>query len=235
MSKRGTSRKPPGPWGPRWSRWVGRFLARGLWRTEVRDADKVPRTGGAVLVANHLGFIDGPIVHGVVRRGSHMLITKRMYKGPLRLLFSTAGMIEVDETGREALARALAVLRRGGLVGVFPEGTRGAGGAESTQGGAAWLSIHANVPVIPVAIFGTRHTGESVNIWPKPRRRLLAAFGDPFMPKRPDGLKGAALISHARDEIENVLQEHVQAVAATTDIELPVDDPIRDREREGTA
>jgi 1-acyl-sn-glycerol-3-phosphate acyltransferase len=161
-----------------------------------------------------------------------MLITQRMYKGPLRLLFSTAGMIEVDETGREALTRSLAVLRRGGLVGVFPEGTRGAGGAEVTQGGAAWLAIHANVPVVPVALFGTRHTGESVNIWPKPGRRLLAAFGDPFMPTRPDGLKGAALVNHARDEIETVLKDHVQSVAATTDIDLPVDDPIRDRGRE---
>ncbi len=231
MTRSRGGRKPPGPWGPRWSRWLGRFLARGLWRTEVRDAAKVPRKGGAVLVANHLGFIDGPVVHGVVRRGSHMLVTKRMYKGPLRPLLSAAGMIEVDETGREALSRALGVLRRGGLVGVFPEGTRGAGAADSTQGGAAWLSIHADVPVIPVALFGTRHTGESVNVWPRPGRRLLAAFGDPFTPKRPEGVTGAALVKHARDEIETVLREHVRAVAATTDIQLPVDDPTREHGR----
>lgn len=229
MTRRTGLRPPPRRYQPRISRWVGRFLSNVLWRTEARDWRTVPKKGAAILVANHVGFIDGPVVHGVVRRGTHILVTQRMFRGILRPILTGAGCIEVDESGREALARALAVLRRGDVVGVFPEGTRGAGGAENTQGGAAWLAVQSDAPIIPLALFGTRYTGESVNIWPKPGRRILVAFGEPFHIERPEGLRGGALVRHAQAEIEERLRLHVRATSATTDMKLPTDDPLRER------
>src|SRR5690606_27621273 len=120
-----------------------------------------------------------------------------------------------------ALARALTVLRRGDVVGVFPEGTRGRGEPETTHGGAAWLAVQTGAPVIPVALFGTRHTGEVVDVWPRPGRRLLCAFDVPVEIDNPDGLRGAALVRHTQDRIEDRLRRHVREVAATTDIPLP--------------
>lgn len=182
-----------------------------------------------MVVGNHVGLIDGPVVHGIIRRASHFLVTDRMFKGPLKAILVGAAQIKVDASGRDALAKGLGVLRRGDVVGVFPEGTRGTGSAESTQGGAAWLAVHSGAPVIPVALFGTRHTGESVNVWPRPGRKVLAAFGKPVQLTRPEGCRGAALIAHTQVEIETALRNHVAGVAATTALRLPVDNPIRER------
>lgn len=219
--------RAPRRWGPRWSRWVGRALARGLWRTEVRGIEHVSASGPTIVVANHLGLIDGPLVHGVLRRGSHFLVNRQMFRGPLGVLLRAAGQIPVDGGGREALARARLVLLRGDIVGVFPEGTRGQGNAETLHGGAAWLALHSDATVVPVAIIGTRHTGEGVNVWPPPQRRILVEFGVPITLSPPQDLRGRARQQWAEARVSEVLHAHVQAVANTTDIDLPTDVPVR--------
>lgn len=222
---------PPSRCGPLWSRPVGRFLARVWWATTARGVTNVPRAGGVIVIANHLGLIDGPLVHGLLRRSSHFLITSNMFKGPLKPLLLAAGQIRVSGSGRQALARARATLARGDVVGVFPEGTRGAGAAESVQGGAAWLALHSGAPVVPVAIFGTRRTGESANVWPPPRRPILVAFGDPVKLAVPKGLVGRARQQWAETRVAHILRDHVAQVALTTDIPLPGDQPVRRKEK----
>ena len=153
------SKKVPTHWGPRWSRWVGRGLARGLWNTEVRGKRNIPKNGAGIVVVNHVGFIDGPVVHGVIPRLNYFLIRADMFKGPLKPLLHGAAQIPVEGDGRSALAKGLAVLRRGDIVGVFPEGTRGGGTAEQVHGGAAWLAVQSGAPIIPTALLGTRLPG----------------------------------------------------------------------------
>jgi len=226
-----SGRKPPNRWGPRWGRWVGRFLARVLWNTEVRGIERIPVRGGAIVAGNHLGLIDGPLVHGVLRRSSHFLVTADMFRGPLGAILSGSGQIRVHGSGRDALVRAKAVLDRGDIVGIFPEGTRGQGTADTVQGGAAWLAIHTGAPVIPVALFGTRHTGEGVNVWPRPRRRILVEFGVPLSLTAPEGLTGRARQQWVENAVASALRNHVATVAATTTIELPADNPVRHKEK----
>jgi 1-acyl-sn-glycerol-3-phosphate acyltransferase len=105
---------------------------------------------------------------------------------------------------------------------VFPEGTRGVGDAASLAGGAAWLALHGKARVVPLALFGTRYTGESVNIWPRPRRRLLAVFGQPFDLDIPSGLSGRARLRFAEEAVAKALREHVRRAEAD-DIPLPTD------------
>ncbi|WP_296665926.1 1-acyl-sn-glycerol-3-phosphate acyltransferase [Demequina sp.] len=208
---------------------MGRFLARGLWRTEVRGRDNVPAGRAAIVVCNHVGLIDGPVVHGVIPRGSHFLIRTGMMTGPLGVILRAAQQIEVDGSGREALARGLAVLRRGGVVGVFPEGTRGVGTAEEVHGGAAWLAVQSGAPVVPTAIVGSRHTGESVNVWPRPGRRMVVAFGEPVDVTPPADVRGGrAKQAWAAERLAEALRVQVARTLETTDIELPLDDPRPD-------
>lgn len=228
-----TRQDGPSVWGPRWSRWVGRGLARGLWATEVRGKSNVPKKSAAIVVANHLGFIDGPVIHGVIPRGSHFLITDHMFKGPIGKLMVWSSQIRVEGAGRTALSQGLAVLRRGGVVGVFPEGTRGAGSADSVHGGAAWLALQSGAPIVPTALIGTRHTGEDVNVWPRPRRRILVEFGEPIFLQAPPELKGRAKQSWAESEVAAALRRQLTAVLATTDLELPTDAPRRRRPSQG--
>lgn len=216
----------PGRAGPVWARWVNRFLARGLWNTRIIGAEHVPATGPFIIAANHLGFADGPVVHGATPRGMHMIVKQELYKGPLGWALHAAGQIKVDRrNGRPALAAALAVLERGGGVGVFPEGNRGRGDVSSARAGTAWLAVHSGAPVVPAAVLGTRRTGEKVGKIPGFRRRLLVEFGPPVpLPDLADRPKREA-VGHAAELLRGALSEHVRAVAARTGFELPTDGP----------
>lgn len=222
------SAKVPTQWGPRWSRWVGRFLARIYWNTEVRGRSNVPKKGAGIVVVNHVGFIDGPVVHGVIPRLNFFLIRADMFKGALKPLLTWAAQIPVHGDGRSALAKGLAVLRRGDIVGVFPEGTRGSGSAEQVHGGAAWLAVQSGAPIIPTALLGTRLPGESVNLWPKPRRKLLVAFGEPVQLDLPPELKGRARQAAASEQVAAALRAQLATTLATTHLVLPGDDPLRE-------
>jgi 1-acyl-sn-glycerol-3-phosphate acyltransferase len=220
----------PSPNGPRWSRWIGRFLARVVWNTEVVGASHVPQVGPVLLAANHTGIIDGPILHGVAPRPSHVLVKEEMFWGPVGTVLRAAGQISVDrEGGRTALTSALAVLKRGGLVGVFPEGNRGRGDATSARAGIAWLALNGHAVVVPVAVLGTRRTGESVNHVPGLRRRLAIEFGEPLVIERAPGTSGKVALVEANEAIRVALAELVDSAVARTGLSLPTDDPNRER------
>ncbi|WP_051274350.1 1-acyl-sn-glycerol-3-phosphate acyltransferase [Cellulomonas sp. URHD0024] len=221
----------PSVWGPRWSRWVGRFLARVVWNTQVTGRSNVPATGPVLMAANHTGVLDGPLLHGVVPRPSHVLVKEEMFWGPIGLLLRAAGQISVnrDDGGRTALTAALGVLKRGGLVGVFPEGNRGRGDATSARAGIAWLALNGHASVVPVAVLGTRRTGESVNKVPWPRRRLAIEFGEPLVIERPPGMSGKLAIERANEAIRIALARLVDEASARSGIPLPTDDPQRER------
>lgn len=215
----------PSAWGPAWSRWVGRFLARVVWDTHVTGAERVPPTGPVVLAANHVTLLDGPLLVGAAPRGLHVLVKSELFHGPLGLVLRAAGQIPVDRTmGRPALQSALGVLRRGGAVGIFPEGSRGRGTAEQVRAGAAWLAVHGGAPVVPVAILGTRRTGESPHGLPELRRDLVVELGEPL----DVSLAGASrreAIDHAATTIRDALASLVVAAQLRTGVELPADDP----------
>ncbi len=214
----------PSPAGPAWSRWVGRFLARVIWDTRVVGADLVPATGPVLLAANHTGLVDGPLVLGVAPRPLHVLVKEEMFVGPVGWVLRAAGQIPVDRTGgRAALVTALAVLRRDGGVGVFPEGNRGRGDATSARAGVAWLALNGHAPVVPVAVLGTRRTGDRLSRVPGFRRRLYVEFGAPVVVERPDGVRGKAALDAANEQIRSALATLVTAAVDRSGIALPVD------------
>jgi 1-acyl-sn-glycerol-3-phosphate acyltransferase len=214
---------------PSWSLAIGRFLAHRVWSTAVVGADLVPAGGPVILAANHTGFVDGPVVVGVAPRPVHMLVKEEMFVGPVGAVLRAAGHIPVDRVGgRPALGAALAVLRRGDVVGIFPEGNRGRGDAASAAAGVAWLAVNAGAPVVPVAVLGTRRTGERVGHVPGPGRRIAIEFGTPLHLERSAGVSGRAAIAHANEAIRAALSGLVVAASARTGIPLPTDDPNRD-------
>jgi 1-acyl-sn-glycerol-3-phosphate acyltransferase len=218
----------PGVAGPRWSRWVGLALARGVWSTRVVGAANVPRTGPVIVAANHIGLMDGPVLHGVVPRGTHVMVKEEMFTGALGVILRAAGQIPVDRSGgRTALVAALAVLKRGGAVGIFPEGNRGRGDAASGRAGVAWLAVTSGAPVVLAAVLGTRRTGESVSHVPGFRRRLVVAFSEPLVLERPPGMSGRDAVVHAGESLRRALADHVRATSAETGVPLPDDDATR--------
>lgn len=213
-----------------WARWIGRVLAHGVWATDVAGTEHVPLDGPVLFAANHTGVVDGPLMFGAAPRAMHILVKEEMFAGPIGWLLHGSGQIPVDrEGGRAALVASLGVLQRGGAVGIFPEGNRGRGDAAAARGGVAWLALRSGAPVVPVAVLGTRRTGEGVNHIPGLRRRLVVEFGPPVDVVRADGASGRTALDQANATLRDALSAVVAAATRRTGIELPTDDPNRER------
>jgi 1-acyl-sn-glycerol-3-phosphate acyltransferase len=216
----------PGERGARWGQRIGRLLAFGVWHTRVIGSDHVPTTGPVLFAANHTGVVDGPVLAGATPRPVHVLVKQEMFTGLVGRFLTALGQIPVDrEGGRTALTTALGILRCSGVVGIFPEGNRGRGDASSAHAGIAWLALNGGAPVVPVAVLGTRRTGESVGHVPGFRRRLVVEFGEPLTIVRTPGTSGRVALSEANEAIRVALSGLVTAAAARAGLPLPTDDP----------
>ncbi len=187
-------------------------------------ADRVP-AGPVVLVANHSGFLDGPLVFSLAPRGVSFLVKQQMFSGPLGWVLRRVGQIPIDRSrgDRAALGVARAVLDRGGIVGVFPEGTRGRGDVAQVNQGAAWLALQAGALVVPVAVLGTRRAGASTGSLPRLRTRVVVEFGEPFDLAPDPGLPGRERLRAATDRLRDRLAAHVSAASTTYGVVLPDD------------
>ena len=163
-----------------------------------------------MFVANHSGFLDGPVVYAVSPRWTAFLVKKEMFDNPFGIILRMVGQIPIDRAkgDRDALSRALAVLKEGGAVGVFPEGTRGAGEVAEVQQGAAWVALQSGARMVPVACLGTRGSGGKNSV-PRVRSRLVVVFGDPFTLVSPEGVAGRQRLRAASDQRQNALAAHV--------------------------
>lgn len=196
---------PPGGW--HWLHFVGRLISRFIvrlpFRVKMHGEDRIPRTGPVVLVANHSAMLDGPLLIGMLPRASVFLIKQEMLRGPLGWFLRRIGQIGVrrGEPDRQPLLAAVRVLKNGGVVGVFPEGTRGSGGVENVQNGAAWLARASGAQVLPVAVRGSRRPEDGSR---RLLRRIDVLFGEPITP--PSG-KGRAGLTEATESVRNELVE----------------------------
>jgi 1-acyl-sn-glycerol-3-phosphate acyltransferase len=201
----------PSGWTMAWSRPVGWVLDNLVYRTSVAGRDNVPTGGPVIFAANHISFLDGPVMFGASPRPMHILVKQEMFKGFLGRVLTASGQLPVDRTGdRAALQRCKDVLDAGRCIGILPEGTRGSGAAADINGGVAWLALNSGAPVVPVAILGTRRGGEHLDFVPGPGRRFHVSFGNALTPSRRAGESGRASMDRAALEIRTALSGHVQ-------------------------
>lgn len=206
---------------------LGRVLAPTLYAVRRSGVDRVPADGPLVVVSNHSGFLDGPLIYCTFPRPLHFLVKRSYFETPFGVLLRGTGQIPISQaTGdREALTAARAVLARGGAVGVFPEGTRGSGQVEQAEQGAAFLALQAKARVLPVASLGTRTTGGGRDSWPRLRSRMEVVFGEPFRIDDDLGGPGRERMRRATETLRTGLAEHVRAAVAATGLALPGDTP----------
>lgn len=225
--------------GPaRWRARVGRVLGRGgfglLYSVTTYGGIQVPRRGPVILAANHTGYLDGALVLAMAPRPSHFLVLRETFDTAAGPLLRLTGQIPINQGvgDRAALGQALAVLRRGGAVGIFPEGERGRGDLAAAHKGVAWLALAGTAPVVPVACLGTRRTGDLAGSWPRFRASLVVDFGDPVTLDPPHGLPQRTRLDVALEQIRTVLAAHVRTAAQTHGLPLPTDRPpdLGDRE-----
>jgi len=102
---------------------------------------------------NHCSLWDGPLLCGLIERPAACLVKAEAFKPGIGALLRAAGQIPVRRfvVDPAPVHRSLAILRSGGVLGIFPEGTRGAGEMRYAYPGAGYLALRRGATVIPVA------------------------------------------------------------------------------------
>ncbi|MGH2358089.1 MAG: lysophospholipid acyltransferase family protein [Candidatus Limnocylindria bacterium] len=175
----------------------------------VEGLEHVPRSGALVMAANHASLADPPIIGWAVGHQAgrivHFMAKIEVRSWPLiGWLASQSGVFFVrrGERDRGAQIQALAFLRDGEVVAMFPEGTRSHDGRlQPGRPGAAFLALRSGAPVLPVAIAGTQR------LFPRGARmvrrtRMTVRIGAPFsIGHQPEGRLDRDVLSAGTERI----------------------------------
>lgn len=142
-------------------------VVRWLFRARIEGEENVPETGGAILASNHIAAGDTFVLPALLRRQVTFPAKAELFLGNRGLgskiiawFVKAVGQVPLDRSGGrvslDGLGPVLKVLSDGGLVGIYPEGTRTPDGRlYKGRTGVARLVLAAGVPVIPVAVANT--------------------------------------------------------------------------------
>lgn len=208
----------PGPRGAAVARGIGIGVMNGLWRPRVLGAWRVPAAGPVILAGNHSHYIDGPMLIGTSPRPVHFLVKKQAFTGPLDPFLHSIGQIEIDRENadRSAIVHALGVLARGGVLGIFPEGTRGDGDFAQLRAGLAYFALRSGAPVVPVAVLGSATKGRVIGALPPLGARIDVVFGAPFEAGDGSGRRTRSALDAATLRIQERLTAHLAVARQTT-------------------
>ncbi len=167
-----------------------------LFRVRVEGREHIPRHGPVVLAANHQSFCDSFFLPLVVRRKVTFLAKAEYFESwKTAWFFRAAGQIPIRRTGGSASERALDtarndVLGQGGILGLYPEGTRTLDQyVHKGRTGVTRLSRECGVPVIPVGMIGTVEVQPVNARFMRPFKTVTIRFGAPMQmdpPENPD-------------------------------------------------
>jgi len=169
--------------------WLGAWLTRTLCRLaggySAHGAENVPRTGGALICPNHISYLDPPAVGGALPRRTYFMAKQELFRVPLLgsvIRKCYAFPVDRESSDREAIRHAIALLKQGQLLMIFPEGQRSPDGSLQPAGvGPALVGSRAGVPLVPAAV------KETDKVLPRGsfsihRGRVQVDFGPPIDP-----------------------------------------------------
>lgn len=179
-------------------RLVSWLLVHSIYRIKKEDLDKIPETGPALFVCNHVSFFDPPILLGVLPRPARFVMWYGFYELPIAgRLFKWLKTIPIGnrrerpELVKQAFDTIAEELEAGRLVVIFPEGgiTKD-GEINKFQPGIDAIIERTPVPVIPLALRGmwgtwaSRERGSALKGWPNSfMKKLTIIAGDPVAPE----------------------------------------------------
>jgi 1-acyl-sn-glycerol-3-phosphate acyltransferase len=204
-----------------------RGLTRGYfhrrWDIHLRGQGYVPERGPVILAANHIGWLDGPLMFVTAPRPPHALVKEEEFSGRTGHLMRFVGQIKTargrNDTG--ALRRAVQALEAGQCLLIYPEGLRGDGEFHVFKGGVAYLALVTGAPVVPVAIVGTRLAGEASDARPAKGARLDVVYGKPIQFPMQSWPRDRGMIEDAGEQILDHLRDHLTRVKDVLKRDLP--------------
>jgi 1-acyl-sn-glycerol-3-phosphate acyltransferase len=176
-----------------------RGLFGSIWRMRVYGAQNVPAAGPVIIACNHVSYLDPPVLGSASPRRIQYMAKEELFHIPaLGPLIRAVGAYPVDREGSAtaAVKRSVEVLRAGGTIGIFPEGTRNLAGTAQVRGGVALLASLGKAPVVPARLVGTNGA--------KRLTAIRAYFGEPL--RLPPDRKAT------REEMANFTDEVMRAI-----------------------
>lgn len=180
-------------------------LVRMIYRLRIQGRENIPRQGAALMVCNHVSYMDALVLGGACPRPIRFVMDQAIFNSPLlRWWFKWVGVIPIVSERRDpgSLRRALdevsAALANDEVVMVFPEGRLTQDGeVGSFRRGIETILARDNVPVVPVGLAGlwgswtSNANGPALKKWPRRwRARVTLNFGkaiDPLMISKASG------------------------------------------------
>lgn len=194
-------------------------VIRLVWRPRIEGTGNIPDEGPVVLASNHLTYADTVFLPALVRRTVHFLGKSDMFASTSLAsrasgaLLRSLHVMPVDRSGGSAsagaIAAGLAILERGEVLGIYPEGTRSPDGTlHRGKTGAVRLALEGGAPIVPVAMLGAFEAQRGRRFLPRRSPRITIRVGEPIdvaaLAAEAPGDRAEALRSvtdHVMDEI----------------------------------
>ncbi len=196
--------------------WSLTLLLRGvLWvvvRWEVTGRENIPSEGPLIVVSNHLNNADPPIIGaGIARRRIRWMAKIELFKNPFGLIIRAWGAFPVRRFDADlaAMLNAERILKRGGAIGMFPEGTRSRTGYMGPpHPGTAVIALRTGATLLPCAITGTERLKNPLVVLRRPR--FTFTIGEPIRVdavRRPTEAQVSELTDRIYETIKALLPE----------------------------
>lgn len=146
-------------------------------RPKYEGLENIPKSGAFIIAGNHIHLVDPGTIMSITDRPVHFLAKASLFKFPQSLIFNSLDLIKVNRDGKDtdAYAEAINYLKKGEIIGIYPEGTRERGrGLLPFKTGAVRMSLEAGVPIIPFATVGRYRPF---------RKGVTVRFGKPYNAK----------------------------------------------------
>ena len=160
-------------------------LLHTYFRVKIYGAEKVPQSGGLIAVSNHASYFDPPLLSNCVRRPVAFMAKEELFKTPIfkqAIQLYGAYPVKRSTSDRSALRAATGAINSGWVAAIFLQGTRTPNGKiTDPKLGAAWIAAKAQVPLLPISLWGTEKAIDKSFPFLKPVP-ITVRIGDPIAP-----------------------------------------------------
>lgn len=186
-------------------------LLHTYFRINIHGANNVPQSGGLIAVSNHASYFDPPILSNCVGRPVAFMAKEELFKIPVfkqGIKLYGAYPVKRSSGDRTALRAAMTAIDSGWIAAVFLQGTRSADARISDPKlGAAWIAAKAQVPLLPVSLWGTEKILTKGSSFPKPVA-LTVRIGEVIPPPA----------SSKKEDLQNVTNHCARVINSLHDL-----------------
>ncbi len=135
------------------------LFAKIFFKLKIVGHSNIPREGGVIVAANHVSYLDPPLIGCSILRSANFMAMSELFKNPFcRVIYRAIGAFPVkrEEADTKAIKNAIRLLKEGNVVVIFPEGTRSYDGKlQEPKGGVGMIVSLSKAKVVPAFIKGT--------------------------------------------------------------------------------